>query len=188
MGDQLRGLALGAGMAGVLERSKTYEQGLRELYGEYGRPLFRYALALTCSAEDAEDAVQEVFLRLAREWPRFLKVRNARAYLLTATRNAAYSSLRSHRRRQTLEDTLSDRLPSGQLLESEPASLTSIALRQAFCELPVEQRDVLALKVFHGMTFREVAETIGASINTVAGRYRYGVQKLREALEEQDHG
>ena len=188
MGDQLQGLALGAGMAGLLETSKTYEQGLRELYGEYGRPLFGYALALTCSVEDAEDAVQEVFLRIAREWPRFLKVRNAKAYLFTAIRNAAYTVLRSHRRRQSLEDALQDRFASGQLSEHELTSLRSVALRQAFTQLPVEQRDVLALRVFHEMTFREVADTIGASINTVAGRYRYGIQKLREALGEQDHG
>jgi len=49
--------------------------------------------------------------------------------------------------------------------------------------LPVDQREVLILKIYDEMTFKEIANTVGASINTVASRYRYGIEKLREALE-----
>ncbi len=64
----------------------------------------------------------------------------------------------------------------------------STALRQAFARLPTEQREVLVLKVFEEMTFKEIAETVGASINTVTSRYRYGIAKLRQTLKENGNG
>ncbi|MCA1596341.1 MAG: hypothetical protein LC772_07955, partial [Chloroflexi bacterium] len=59
-------------------------------------------------------------------------------------------------------------------------------LRDRFARLPVEQREVLALKVFQGLTFKEIARATGISINTAASRYRYGIEKLREALEARE--
>ncbi len=57
-------------------------------------------------------------------------------------------------------------------------------MSRAFAELPTEQREVLVLKAFDGMTFKEIAQLVGASINTVASRYRYGIEELRRALED----
>ena len=48
--------------------------------------------------------------------------------------------------------------------------------------LPAEQREVVHLKVFEGMTFQEIADLCGESINTVASRYRYAIEKLRDQL------
>ncbi len=60
----------------------------------------------------------------------------------------------------------------------EDASLT-LLLRQAG-ELPEEQKEVIYLKVFDGLTFREIGSVCGVSANTAASRYRYGIEKLRE--------
>ena len=53
--------------------------------------------------------------------------------------------------------------------------------------LPVEQREVIVLKIWHGSTFEEIAGVTGVSPNTVAGRYRYGLAKLRACLEKDSH-
>lgn len=52
--------------------------------------------------------------------------------------------------------------------------------------LPVEQREVIALKVWEEMTFAQIAAIVKASPNTVASRYRYGIEKLRGWLQEED--
>ena len=52
--------------------------------------------------------------------------------------------------------------------------------------LPVDQREVLVLKIWHGLTFVTIGEMLELSPNTVAGRYRYGLQKLRRALRTID--
>ena len=57
-----------------------------------------------------------------------------------------------------------------------------LAIEQAMRELPAEQREVVHLKMFEGMTFQEIADVTGESINTVASRYRYAIEKLRDDL------
>ena len=51
-------------------------------------------------------------------------------------------------------------------------------------ELPAEQKEVIFLKVFDGLTFKEIGSVCGISANTAASRYRYGLEKLREAVEK----
>lgn len=175
--------------AEILDKAKKeYEQGLRDIYQEHGRALFRYALAFTCSAEDAEDAVQEVFVRIAKEWKRFEAVANIKAYLISAVRNACYSILRTRKRSVALCEAVGAELCEVCSCEPGADSMASIALREAFAELPIEQREVLILKVTYEMTFQEISDTIGISINTAAGRYRYGVERLRRVWEDRENG
>lgn len=168
---------VGFGVGKLHDRAQTSEEMLEALYDTYAPALFRYALALLNSADDAEDAVQTVFIRVARECKRIKKIENIKAYLFTATRNAAYSILRSRQRR----NEVSDEALSG--LAAEDTDDTPMAIQECLARLPVEQREVIVLKVFDGMTFEEIAKTVGESPNTVASRYRYGIEKLRHALE-----
>lgn len=163
-------------------RPDAVEIWLRSIHQEHGQSLFRYALALTCSVEDAEDAVQEVLARVSRGWRRFMEVQNVKAYLFHATRNAAYSILRGRRRCEALHEAICADLAAVCAPEVKQTSATIMAIREAFIDLPIEQREVVVLKILNQLTFKEIAETVGASINTVAGRYRYGIDKLRHAV------
>lgn len=175
------GIAITFGAATLRERAATGEAMLEGLYDEYAHSLYRYALSILGTPEDAEDAVQELFIRLAREHKRLKGIRNMKAYLFTGARNTAYNILRSRKRKDKLNEAMcSDflvRFASHTVDRSEE-------LCEAFAALSIEQREVLALKIFDGMTLNEIAQTIGASINTVGSRYRYGIAKLREALKQ----
>lgn len=57
------------------------------------------------------------------------------------------------------------------------------AAMRCLSELPVEQREVIVLKVWHGCTFEEIGGLLDISPNTAAGRYRYGIQKIKAKLE-----
>ncbi len=166
----------------------TGDAVLEELYDTYSKPLFRYALALICSRDDAEDAVQVVLIRVARQWKRLTGIENVKAYLFSAVRNAAFNILRSKRRRETLHDSVCAAFDVNPQLERGEGGIETRALCEALDELPVDQREVLVLKIFDEMTFKEIADTVGASINTVASRHRYGIEKLCEALEVNDNG
>ena len=166
------------GAATLRDRAETdFLAILEQLYDQYAHALYRYALALVSSADDAEDAVQEVFVRIARETKRLKKVENLKAYLYTATKNAAYSILRSRKRRNETNEEIPD-------LADEKLPIESIALQESFSLLPIEQREILVLKIYDELTFDEIARTIGVSINTAASRYRYGIDRLKRALEE----
>lgn len=165
---------------------ETRETCIERLYDTYARSLYRFAYAITRSAEDAEDALQEVFGKLARERKRLVCTEAEKSYLYTAVRNASYSILRSRRRIGALakawEDECSLTCP-----DSAAGIIESQVVREAFCSLPTDQREVLVLRVYDEMSFKEIAEAIGSSINTVASRYRYAIAKLREALEADDN-
>lgn len=181
------GIAISFGARTLRDKAETGQASLEHLYDQYAHALFRYALALVGSPEDAEDAVQEVFVRIAGEQKRSESIANVKAYLFAATRNAAYSILRSRRRRYELEQAVCaerETWATGECTQSGESTL----LRQAFAQLPTEQREVLVLKILDGMTFKEIAQMVGASINTVGSRYRYGIERLRQALKETDDG
>jgi len=188
MRDQIAEITIPPGPGVLVEMADTGERLLEELYDTYSRPLFRYALALTCSPDDAEDAVQVVFVRVSREWKRLVRVENVKAYLFSAVRNAAFNILRGKRRRDTLHESICSEYQANQQAGDGELRVDGRALREALDELPVDQREVLVLKVFDQMTFKEIADTVGASLNTVASRYRYGIDKLRQALEVSDNG
>ena len=174
--------------ARALENARVAERNLEELYDHYAGPLYRFALALLGTPEDAEDAVQEVFVRIARGSSRIERVANLKCYLFTATRNAAYGLLRRKRSRDRLVETICAELATTLPAQDQEPALYRDVLCRAFAELPIEQREVVVLKVFDQMTFAEVARTLGTSLNTVASRYRYGIEKLRKALEVSDDG
>lgn len=180
-------IVISMGVAALGRSTDTTEQILEGLYDQYAQALFRYAVSLVSSPEDAEDAVQEVFIRIAREYKHVMRIRNLKAYLFTATRNSAYSRLRERRRRNELSEAVICDLQTSPV-ETGTDFAESMVVSKAFSELPIEQREVLALKVYEQMTFDEIAKTTGASINTVASRYRYGIAKLRQALGVDDNG
>jgi len=188
MKDQFAEITIPPGPGVLVEMADTAERLLEELYDTYSRPLFRYSLALTCSPDDAEDAVQVVFVRVSREWKRLVRVKNVKAYLFSAVRNAAFNILRGKRRRDALHESICSDFQVRQQVDGGELRVDGRVLCEALDDLPVDQREVLVLKVFDEMTFKEIADTVGASVNTVASRYRYGIDKLRQALEVSDNG
>ena len=173
------------GVTALWDRSKTADMALEEVYDLHAPSLFRYALALTGRRDDAEDAVQDVFLRLVRESVRLSKIRDMRSYLFTAVRNSVYSILR---RRKSLSDKERAIIRETDILDESNLTIEVIAMKQEFIQLPIDQRDVISLKIFEDLTFAEIAGIIGISANTAASRYRYGIERLRRGLKEDDNG
>lgn len=148
---------------------------LGDLFRQQSRPLFRYALSLCAQRSAAEDAVQEVFVRLSSDLPGLARINNPRAYLYRAVRNQL-----QQRRIEWTE------LPEEDALASPTLSLEDRTdLLQALASLPQEQRELVFLKEVLKLSFREIAEALEISLNTAASRHRYGLEKLRQALEKE---
>jgi len=151
--------------------------GIGHAYDRYAAGLYRYALMLLGDTASAADAVQEVFLRLVRGRQQDRDVEREEHYLRRAVRNECFSALRRRVR---------EPISHGRLVE--PVGSTSddpgvrADIEQALRALPPEQREVVHLKVFEGMTFQEIADMSDESINTIASRYRYAIDKLRASL------
>jgi RNA polymerase sigma-70 factor (ECF subfamily) len=153
------------------------EGAFATLYDRYGARLFRVARAILGSREEAEDAVQDVFLDLVRSRSSLARVRDLRAYIFASLRHAA--ARRGRRASPALADL--DGIPSPQQPPAPDEERAMLA--RAVRALPAPQREVLALHIEGEMTFAEIAATLGVSINTAASRYRYAIEKLRSLLE-----
>ncbi len=165
-------------------------QRLTEMYDTYGVRLYRYALVLVQRQRDAEDVVQNVFVRLAGRTDGDLReMRNVTAYLFQSVRNEAATCLRRRRRSRARETDLgaaeyligADGVPAdGVPADDERRRRITHALGR----LGPEQREVVALHAFEALTFAEIAALLGHSPHTVASRYRLGVAKLARWLRE----
>ncbi len=149
------------------------------LYHAKASGLVLYGRALGLSHSEAEDVVQETFLSLLQ-----LKQRptHEEYYCIRSFRNRALNCRRSLWRRVLRE------LESARWFEPTADSGPQEAkARETLERLPIEQREVIVLKIWNGLTFEEIGELLETSSHTVAGRYRYGIQKLRNLLKDQDY-
>jgi RNA polymerase sigma factor (sigma-70 family) len=153
------------------------EQALEEIYDAYAGAIYRQALSILSSRSDAEDVVQDVFLKLVRR--RGGPILDLKAYLLTAARHQACSSLRRSAPVDLVADPETVFTPTHAHSESR---LDRQDVREALEALPPDQREVVVLKVYEQLTFEEISRRVRASANTVASRYRYALKKLRRSL------
>lgn len=160
------------------------QEALRRLYEKYKNDLLKLAVALVNDTNAADDVVQDVFVNFAQSAARIRLAGNLKKFLATCVANRIRNDLRDRQRHETsgLDDSdgiISDRNgPEQWAILSEELELLSKAMAQ----LPYEQREVLGLYMQGGMTFRQIAKVQNISINTVQGRYRYGMNKLRSLL------
>jgi RNA polymerase sigma-70 factor (ECF subfamily) len=148
---------------------------VERLYEAHGPVLLAYACTFVRSVAAAEDVVHQVFARLLGE---DLMINGPPLpYLCRAVRNAALNDRRSRAREETLGEEVG-------WLEAPPRMEDSaLAVEQAMALLPPEQREVVVLHIWGGLTFQEVAEILTISPNTAASRYRYALGRLRETMK-----
>jgi RNA polymerase sigma-70 factor (ECF subfamily) len=162
-------------------RTAGGQTALADLYDRHAEALYRLLAAMLGSSADAQDALSEVLLEAARRDLR--GVRNLRAYLLASARNKAISMIRRRKREVTM-DPANECFFNTAGLSPEQAFLAQ-RIEAALQDLPAEQREVVVLKVYEGLTFAEIAKITRKRPNTVASRYRYAVEKLQRRLKEE---
>lgn len=156
---------------------------LERVYDEHAQGLFAFLLNLTRDEEDTREVMQEVFVKIARQPGLLEGARDERAFLLRLGHNAAIDLMRRRGTRQRQHEQFglegdgafaSSRDPDEEAFRRE--------LEGALGELPAEQRAVVHLKLWEGLTFAQIATVLDLPPNTAASRYRYGIDKLRELL------
>ncbi len=157
---------------------------IEEILDSIGDKLYNYLTIKLGSPLDAEDVLQEVFCRLIRYKVRFRFIRNPSAYIFRMARNEAINHLKhrnkspkSHHSVEGLSEVIKENLTG-----SDPEVLDQTA--EALAKIPADQREVIVLKFFEELTFREISDVCHVSVGTITSRYRYGMEKLRKLLED----
>ena len=189
-------------LASLIERAQRNDpQAFEALVDLYASRLYGFLYRLTGQREDAEDLVQEVFVRLVRTIDRYQHDGRFEAWLFRIATNLARDRLRRVRRSigTTSWEALSadsehgGRAASGARMEdpSSPAPDRSINLEEdvdrlqhVLAKLPAAEREVILLRHYTQMSFAEIARTMGTPLGTALARSHRGLAKLRRMMEE----
>src|SRR5690606_36994459 len=162
------------------------------------RAIFRFVRRFVHNPAIADDLVQEVFLRVCKVADRYSTKAKFTTWLYTIARNLCIDHLRRNKGKTEIpldghgRDEDDGRSPIDVLPETHQHSASSEALRKEFLqkldralgELPEDQREVFVLREVSGLKFREIADIVGVSENTVKSRMRYALEQLRGHMAE----
>lgn len=170
----------------------TYQDltAFRTLYNRYSSLVYSASLRVLRDASLAEDMVQEIFLRIWRKPESYVATRGKFATWLTSvTRNRAVDAIRSRNRRYRHETASPEEqewdVPGDE--RDDPALTAEMSdqrrmILTALSGLPAEQRQVIELAYFGGLTQQEISDKLDQPLGTVKTRIRLGMQKLKAAL------
>lgn len=165
-------------------------EALGALYDTHARTVFALAKRVLVRQEDAEEVVQDVFAYVWREAARYQAGRASVAgWLVMLTRTRAIDKLRSRQARPDLNQ-VADPAPVLDSSVSKSATPESMAVSKdearrvgaALNHLPTEQRSLIDLAYFEGLSQSEIAERTGTPLGTVKTRMRTALQTMRAAM------
>ena len=156
---------------------------IERLYDAHAQSLYAFLLNFTRDEADTRDLLQEIFVKLAREPKLLAGIRDERAFLIRLAHNAAVDLMRRRgTRERTRENFATENISSFAPTSDPDEKVFRDELAVALGGLPEEQRAVVHLKLWAGLTFGEIAAALEIPPNTAASRYRYALDKLRDRL------
>ncbi|MHB8973777.1 MAG: RNA polymerase sigma factor [Pirellulaceae bacterium] len=156
-----------------------------ELYDACSARVSHYLLVRLRSRNDADDVLQETFLRLARIRHRLSKVDDLDAYVITIARNEAARLVARSARHQRKQKTLGSEdlfcYPPSDAHARDIAETVATALSQLSADL----REIVELRTYAGLTFQQISQVTGLPQGTVATRYRSALAKMQTRIARQ---
>jgi RNA polymerase sigma-70 factor (ECF subfamily) len=172
--------------------AKRERRAFEELYTRYANILYATAMKFLKQDADAQDVVQDVFIQI---WDKANLYDPAKGkpltWALTLTRNRSIDRIRAIQRRSRLRDdfeketVMDESAGLREALSGVDASEKGQILRDAVGQLSAEQRRVIELAFFRGLTQSEIAEKLGQPLGTIKARARRGLMKLKDILGHQ---
>ena len=170
----------------ILKFNRGSREALQSIYEKYKDDLVTLAAALLIDVNLAEDVVHDVFVSFIESANKFRLTGSLKGYLATCVANNARNKIKANIRHQAVNQEEAEQpaylsIPENRAIFGEELRQLSWALEQ----LPFEQREVLILHSYSGLKFSTIAKQQKISINTVQGRYRYAMDKLRSLLNSE---
>ncbi len=170
----------------IFKIQKGDQTAFGEFYDHYSPLVYSVALRILQKSEDANDLLQEIFIRV---WQKAVQYKPAKgkpeAWLITMTRSRAIDMIRSRRRLSRKADKLREETADRELQEANDIKenrFMQLTLDWGFKKISTDERKVLELAYFDGYVHKEIAERLGIPEGTVKTRIRSGLNKLRQAF------
>lgn len=162
------------------------QQAFKELYLVYFDRLYKFALSILHSPEFAEEAVNDVFLNIWQKRHQLKAIENLRNYLFISTKNTAFNYLSKFRkeRNASLDDVLV-RFEADELTPETAFFTTDVRneIEQAINQLPPKTKLVFQMAKIEGLKYKEIAEILNISVNTIDNHIATAIKKLSVTLK-----
>ena len=168
------------------------DRAFDKLFKRYERPLFSFILRFVRDREGAEDLFQQTWMKVIKALPQYEERGSFSSWLFGIANNCCVDHARKKARSKVDDLTSSegmDRLPNPHpnpedtVIKKEQKAW----LEQAVEQLPQEQKQVVLMRLFGQLPFKEIARVVNCPLNTVLGRMHYALKNLRK-ISEQEHG
>jgi len=151
---------------------------LSELYEKYSKDIFKYSFSILKNINDANDAVQEVFLKYAQNESSFKGNCSYKTWLLVLTRNYCYNEIKSKNfNNKNIEDYILNK-------HYEVDFDTRITVKEVLLKLSTEHNELMYLREYEGYSYKEIAEITEQSLENVKIKIFRARQQLRKLLED----
>lgn len=168
------------------------EKAINTLIEKYRTKAYNYILMLVKDRDIADDISQELFIKVmgSLKSGRYNDTGKFQSWLMRIAHNMVIDHFRQQKQRRGVStDTEIDILNNKDLVDTNIedqiiSEQTETDVRKLVDRLPLEQREVVIMRHYLGLSFKEIAENTGVSINTALGRMRYALMNLRKLIEE----
>ena len=162
----------------MMQKQGKSEAEIKELVEKYSSLIFRISYCILCNIADAEDAVQETFLKYITKAPEFNDEEHRKAWLIKVSANISKNMLMFRIKRETAN--IDD-------VENIGIDRSDFETFELIMSLPSKHKIVLTLYYIEGYRCKEIAEIIGINEDAVRKRLQKGRELLRKKIEEEDY-
>jgi len=160
------------------------QEAYQSLVGRFAPGLMGYFYRNTGSRSEAEDLLQDVFLRLVKALPAYREKERFEIWLYRMAQHLLIDYWRKKKVKLTPEDWMLEEEVRQDPLERSVAKERDDELQQALSQLSPQQREVITMRYFSDLTFEEISKINGTPMGTALARAHRGLSKLRELLSE----
>ena len=159
------------------QKQQINEKEIKELVDKYSSLIFRISYCILCNSADAEDAVQETFLRYITKAPEFKSEEHRKAWLIKVSANISKNMLMFRKRRETIN--IDD-------IENIGIDQSDYETFELIMSLPSKYKVILTLYYVESYRCKEIADIIGVSEENVRKRLQKGRELLRNEIEKEN--
>ncbi|WP_308756650.1 RNA polymerase sigma factor [uncultured Bacteroides sp.] len=161
------------------------EQGFRLLVDCFQEPIYYYIRRLVVLHQDAEDVLQEVFIRIYRHWEQFRYESSLSTWIYRIATNESLRLLNNRQKHETvstedIQDTLISRLKASDYVDYE--NELAVKFQEAILRLPEKQRLVFNLRYYDELDYEEIAAILDSKVDTLKVNYHYAKEKIKEYI------
>ncbi len=160
---------------------KSYQPAFNLIVDQYSERLYWHLRRMLHSHEDADDALQETFVKAWKNLPSFRGDAQVYSWLYRIATNEALAHLRQRKKLKVVDSDTSQWLRADAYFDAEAANAK---FERAIARLPDKQRAVFNLKYFEEMKYSEMAVVLDTSVGALKASYHHAVSKIREFLKE----